>query len=246
MRKQSELEKNFYDEKFMSDAADMINLNLLEQAMNAQSEAPDETWMQQMEALTLQNISKVKRKQTVKHQFRRILSSAAMFVVTLCVLFSCVYFTVDAARDTINNFMLGKANRRASVVYPINVPGKTYSIIPENWHGPVYPNWLPDNYIQSSSGTQLDRYWWLCYHLESDISKTICIYVWDDTFAPNVDIEGYTLIEEPTIQNVHTQIYYDNKWDQTVLIMVKNDLVVRIAGEISDAEIITIAEFLEF
>lgn len=207
MSKQTELEKNFYDEKFMSNAADMINLDLLQQAMAAQSEDIDEAWMKHIAESTLQSISKKNRWQSVRRQIRRTVSSVAMIVVLLSVLFSGLYFTVDAARETINNFMLGKSNRRAIVVYPENVPGKTYSIIPENWRGPVYPTWLPDDYVHSNSGTQLDRYWWLCYHLESDISKMICIYVWDDTLAPNIDFEGYELLQEPTIQNVPTRVF---------------------------------------
>lgn len=242
----NEMERDYYDELFMQDAARLIDAELLEDAIAAQNMDVDAAWLLELQQASMKQLQKKKKKQVYEHRLKRIGRMAATFVIALSLLFSAVYFTVDAARDTLNNFMTGKTNRRATVVYPVNVEGQTYSLIPEGWRGPLYATWLPDGYVHATSGTQSDRHWWLCYSHKDDIFKSVCIYAWDETYKPKIDVESYELVSESAVQGVPATTYYDTKNETYTLIMVKNDLTIQILGTISEAEIFQIAESLEF
>ena len=242
----NKMERDYYDELFMQDAARLIDAELLEDVIAAQNMDVDAQWLLELREASIGQIRKKKKKQVYEYRLKRIGRIAATIVITLSLLCSGVYFTVDAARNTLNNFMTGKTNRRATVVYPVNVESQTYSLIPEGWSGPLYATWLPDGYMHATSGTQSDRHWWLCYSHKDDSSKTVCIYAWDETYKPKIDVESYEVVSELTVQGVPATIYYDAKSEFHTLIMVKNDLTIQIIGTVSQAEIIQIAESLEF
>lgn len=240
-----QMEQDYLDELLMQDAARMIDAQLLEDAKEAQKADVDLDWLRQLEKASVKQIQKKRKKQTLTWRAKKIGRIAAIFVITISLIFSTVYVSVGAAREAINNFFTGKTNRRATVVYPVHVEGQTYSLIPEGWRGPLYATWLPDGYVHANSGTQSDQHWWLCYSHKDDILKSICIYAWDDTYAPHIDIENYKLLNEQIVQDVKAEIYLapDSKH---CLIMVKNDLTIQIIGDVSEEEIIQIAEGLEF
>ncbi len=240
-----QMEQEYLDELLMQDAARLIDMELLEDAKQAQAFDVDLDWLHRLEKASVKQIQKKKRKQPLTLRVKKIGRIAATFIIIVSLIFSTVYVSVGAAREAINNFFTGKTNRRATVVYPVPVEGQTYSLIPEGWRGPLYATWLPDGYMHANSGTQSDQHWWLCYSHKDNILKSICIYAWDDIYTPHIDIENYKLLDELIIQNVKAEIYLasDNKH---CLIMVKNDLVIQIIGDVSEEEIIQIAEFLEF
>lgn len=242
----NQMEQDYYDELFMQDAARLIDTKLLEEAKEAQDFPIDEAWLNGLQAEAEKKIHRKRSQERLRFTLTRIGRIAATFVIIASLLFSGVYLSVDAAREAINNFMTGKTNRRATVVYPVPVEGKTYSLIPEGWRGPLYATWLPDGFHHANSGTQLDRYWWLCYTHEDSFLKTVCIYAWDETYKPTIDVEGYELIGEQVIQDVPAAIYYDQSREYHMLIMVKNDLTIQIVGDVSFSEVVQIAEFLEF
>lgn len=240
-----QMEQDYLDELLMQDAARLIDAQLLEDAKEAQVVDVDSDWLHQLEKASLKQIQKKKRKQALIWRAKKIGRIAAIFVITISLIFSTVYVSVGAAREAINNFFTGKTNRRATVVYPVPVEGQTYSLIPEGWRGPLYATWLPDGYVHATSGTQNDQYWWLCYNHKDDTLKSICIYAWDNSYKHKIDIENYELLNEQIIQDVKAEFYLapDNKH---CLIMVKNDLTVQIIGDVDMGEIIQIAECLEF
>lgn len=240
-----QMEQEYLDELLMQDAARLIDMELLEDAKQAQAADVDSDWLRRLENTSVKQIQKKRRKQTLTWRARKIGRIAAIFVITISLIFSTVYVSVGAAREAINNFFTGKTNRRATVVYPVPVEGQTYSLIPEGWRGPLYATWMPDGYMHANSGTQSDQHWWLCYSHKDNILKSICIYAWDNTFKPKIDVENYELLNEQMIQDVKAEIYLapDNSYS---LVMAKNDLVIQIIGDISEEEIIQIAECLEF
>lgn len=240
-----QMEQDYLDELLMQDAARLIDAELLEDAKEAQTVDVDSDWLHKLEKSSVEQIQRKKRKQTLTWRVKKIGRIAAILVITISLIFSTVYVSVGAAREAINNFFTGKTNRRATVVYPVHVEGQTYSLIPEGWRGPLYATWMPDGYVMATSGTQQDKHWWLCYSHKDSILKTVCIYAWDDTYTPHIDIENYELLNEQMIQDVKAEIYLapDSKH---CLIMVKNDLTIQIIGDVSKGEIIQIAEFLEF
>lgn len=240
------MERDYLDEQFMREAAKLMDAELLEELKEAREMDVDGDWLKQLEMSSVKQIQKKRRTQKIAWRLRKIGRIAAAIVIAICVAFSTIYVSVDAAREAINNFFTGKTNRRATVVYPENVEGEIYSIIPENWRGPLYATWLPDGYMQANSGTHADRYWWLCYSHKDNILDTICIYAWDETYTPSIDIEEYEIVSEGMVQGVPATVYLDAKRDYHTLIMVKNNLTVQISGTISKEDIIQIAESLEF
>lgn len=242
----NEMEQDYYDELFMQDAARMIDAALLEDAKAAQKIDVDSQWLKELQTSSVIQIQQKKKKQRFLYGAKRVGRIAAAFLIVTSLLFSTVLITVEAAREALNNFMLGKTNRRATVVYPVNVEGEIYSIIPENWRGPLYATWLPDGYMHANSGTQSDKHWWLCYSHKDSILKTICIYAWDESYKPTIDVEGYDFVDEVTIQGVPATVYTAPKHGLYALIMVKNNLTIHILGTVNKEEVMQIAEFLEF
>ncbi len=240
-----QMEQEYLDELLMQDAARLIDMELLEDAKQAQAADVDSDWLRQLEKASVKQIQQRKRKQALTRRARKIGRAAAVFVIIVSLAFSTVYVSVGAAREAINNFFTGKTNRRATVVYPVPVEGQTYGLIPEGWRGPLYATWLPDGYVQVTSGTQLDQYWWLCYNHKDNTSQSICIYAWNNVYKPKIDIEGYEIVSEQTIQDVPATVYLATN-NRYCLIMVKNDLTIQIIGDVSKGEIIQIAEGLEF
>ena len=241
-----QMEQDYYDELFMQDAAKIIDAELLDDLKASQELEIDEKWLQDLKQHTTKRLGFKKNSRRVIHWTKRIGRIAAIFFLTVCILFSGIYMTVDAARETINNFLLGKSNRRNATVFPTYFDAEAYPLIPLGWTGPICPTWVPDDYRLSSSGTQLDRYWWLIYNRKENISHSICIYIWDSTYQPNIDIESYEIVYENSIQGVPATVYHDTKNDYYTLIMVKNDCTIQIVGSISYANIIEIAEKFVF
>ena len=241
-----QMEQDYYDELFMQDTAKIIDTELLEDLKASQELEIDEKWLQDLKQHTTKRLGFKKNSRRVIHWTKRIGRIAAIFFLTVCILFSGIYMTVDAARETINNFLLGKSNRRNATVFPTYFDAEAYPLIPLGWTGPICPTWVPDDYRLSSSGTQLDQYWWLIYNRKEDISHSICIYIWDNSYKPNIDIESYNIVSENTVQGVPVSVYQDPKHDYYSLIMVKNDFTIQLVGSISYANIVEIAEKILF
>lgn len=240
------MEQDYYDELFMQDAARMIDAELLEDLKASQELEIDEKWLQDLEQRTSKRLRFKTISRRVIRSTRRIGRIAAIFFLIICILFGGIYMTVDAARETINNFLLGKSNRRNATVFPTYFDAEAYPLIPIDWTGPICPTWMPDEYLLFSSGTKLDRYWWLIYNRKENISHSICIYIWDSTYKPYINIESYELVADNSVQEVPATIYHDTKNAIYSLIMVKNDFTIQIVGSISYADIVEIAEKIIF
>lgn len=235
------MEQEYYDKLFMQNAAKLIDSELLDELDASQKQTIDAQWLN---SITQQSIQSVKRKQKRLKMYSAVLRlgrTVAILVLTVAVLFGSVYLTVDAARESINNFFLGNRNERSVMILPGQLNGENSDLIPADWNCPIYPNWIPEGYSLSSSGEQLNQYWWLVYRPEGT-AKSICIFIWDNSYVPSIDIENYTITTECLIQNVPATVYFDPKNDFHSLIMVKDNFTIQLIGSIGKGDIIEIAE----
>lgn len=239
------MEQGYYDELFMRNAAELIDSKLLEDLDVSQNQPIDEQWL---DSITQQSIQSVKRKQKRLRMRSAVLQlgrTVAILVLTVAVLFGSVYLTVDAARESINNFFLGNRNERNAIIRPGQLNSGDSDLIPTDWSCPISPSWIPKGYILSSSGEQLNRYWWLIYR-PYDITKSICVYIWDNSYSPSIDVEDYKEIIDFPVQDVSATVYFDSKNNYYTLVMVKDSFTVQIAGTSNMGDIMEIAEKLMF
>lgn len=241
-----QMEQDYYDELFMQDAAKMVDAGLLDDLKASQDLEVDEKWLQNLKRNTTKRLGFKKVFWRTIRCTKRIGRIAAIFFLTVCIVFGSIYMTVDAARETINNFLLGKANHKNAIISPAFLDEEAYALIPLDWTGPVYATWMPDGYKLASSGTQSDQYWWLVYNVKENIMQSICIYIWDNNYKPIIDVESYEIVSESTILEVPATVFHDTKHDVYTLIMIKNNLTIQIIGTINHANIVEIAEKLVF
>lgn len=237
-----QMEQDYYDELFMQDTAKIVDAALLEDLKASQELEIDEKWLQNLKQNTTKRLGFRKVFWQAVRCTKRIGRVAAIFFLTVCIVFGSIYMTVDAARETINNFLLGKANHSTAIVFPASLDEEAYALIPLDWTGPVYATWMPDGYKLASSGTQSDQYWWLVYNNKENIMQSICIYIWDNNYKPIIDVESYELVAENTIHGVPAAVYQDPKHDFHSLIMTKNDYTIQIIGTTNYSNIVEIAE----
>ena len=150
------MEQDYYDELFMQDAARMIDAELLEDLKASQELEIDEKWLEALKQRTTKRLGFKKISHRVIRCTSRIGRIAAIFFLIVCILFGGIYMTVDAARETINNFLLGRVNRKNAVVLPDLLNTEAYPMIPVDWTCSVYPSWVPDGYSLVASGNQLE------------------------------------------------------------------------------------------
>ena len=240
------MEQEYYDERFLQEAAKLVDSNLQEELNASQSIDVDKVWLQNVRNQTQKSIAKKQHRRNVLVALRRIGRCAAIFLLSVCLLFGGVYVTVDAAREKINNYFFGNRNSRNAIVLPVYWNTEDFVLIPIDWTSPIYPTWIPEEYSLAASGTQLDRYWWLVYNPPESILHSICIYIWDNTYKPAIDMESYEVVDNYTIQGVPATVFHDPKNGLHSLIMVKNDYTIQIAGGVAYTDILQIAESMEF
>ena len=113
------MEQGYYDERFLQEAARQVDSNLLEELNASQSMDVDEAWLQNVRNQTQKSIAKKQHRRNVLVALRRIGRCAAIFLLSVCLLFGGVYVTVDAAREKINNYFFGNRNSRNAIVLPV-------------------------------------------------------------------------------------------------------------------------------
>lgn len=240
------MERDFYDEQFMQDAARLVGAELLDDLYASQDMDVNEAWLQNVQRHAVKTVKAKKNGRRALLAVRRTGRMVAILLLTVCLLFGGVYVTVDAAREKINNYFFGSLNSRNAIVLPAYMNAEDYVLIPYGWTCPIYPTWIPEEFSLISSGGELDRYWSLTYNQPENVLRSLCIYIWRSSYKPSVDAESYDVISENTIQGVPTTVFYDSKNDLHALIMTKNDYMVQIIGNISYTDIVQIAGEFQF
>lgn len=242
--KPDDFRKYAAEEEFFRLAAMEIESEQNEEFLEAQRlPDPSPEVLQRMQAnlqMTMRRTRKRKRRHTIFLHLGRFTACAA---VVCCILISGVYFNVDAARNSINNFVLELFDDHA-VVRTSPTQTSTGALLPIDWRGPFEPTWIPSRF-NSVQAINLDLNWILKYSNES-ATQSIAIYIWTGAYAPTVDIEGTTLLEQDKINGFPVSLYTKESKSSCILLWTRDDYVVMISGSLSSEEAKKIAENLVF
>lgn len=243
--KPDDLRRQAAEEEFFRLAAMEIESEQNEEFLEAQSlPDPAPEVLQRMQTRlqkTMRKTQKRRRHHTILLYMGRLTACAA---IVCCVLISGTYFGVDAARNSINNFVLEMFDTHASIKTGESEPFGGASL-PVDWQGPFRINWVPPQFT-SIQTFLFDYSWQLQYSDEENPGKGMTICVWDAASSPNIDIEDSSIIEEIEIQDAVATIYSKSDKDTYNLLWAKDNYVVVISGQISLNEIIKVAQNISF
>ena len=243
-----DMELAYYDERFMQDAARLVDSGLLEQWEAAQSMQVDEVWLQNVANSTKKLLkAHIARRETLS-AIKKAGRSAAITALTAGLLLGGIYGTVEAAREPITTFFLTNRNPSNAILVPSNISKAYQSLVPEDWSCPVFPTWIPDGYQLEDSNDTGSWDWRLRYAPADGGTDGIYITVMDANLLGTmvVNTEGFEDISEPTIQGVSAKVVLDTRHNAYMLSMVKDEYLVEISANTSLADIIQIAELLHF
>lgn len=243
-----DMELAYYDERFLQDAARLVDSGLLEQWEAAQTMQVDEVWLQNVANSTNKLLkAHIARRKTLS-AMKKAGRSAAITALTAGLLLGGIYGTVEAAREPITTFFLTNRNPSNAILVPSNISKADQSLIPEDWSCPVFPTWIPDGYQLEDSNDTGSWDWRLRYAPADGGTDGIYITVMDANLLGTmlVNTEGFEDISEPTIQGVSAKVVLDTRHNAYMLSMVKDEYLVEISANTSLADIIQIAELLHF
>lgn len=204
---------------------------------------PDPEVLQGIQASLLETMRKSKKKRRNRKIFLQLGRLTACAAALCCLLITGVYFGVDAARLSINNFVMELFDGHATIRTDTS-EAQGGAPLPTDWTGPFSVNWVPSRFINVRM-EDLQEYWSLIY--SSDIeSENLSIYVWDAIYAPNVNTEGMNLISQENIQGSPASTYSDSTGNISTLVWAKADYIIQIGGTISPKEAKKIAENFSF
>lgn len=243
-----DMELAYYDERFLQDAARLVDSGLLEQWEAAQTMQVDEVWLQNMANSTNKLLkAHIARRETLS-AMKKAGRSAAITALTAGLLLGGIYGTVEAAREPITTFFLTNRNPSNAILVPSNIPKADQYLVPEDWSCPVFPTWIPDGYQLEDSNDTGNWDWRLRYAPADGGTDGIYITIMDANYSGTmvVNTEGLEDISEPTIQGVSAKVVLDTRHNAYMLSMVKDEYLVEISANTSLADIIQIAELLHF
>lgn len=243
-----DMELAYYDERFLQDAARLVDSGLLEQWEAAQSMQVDEVWLQNMASSTKKLLkAHIARRETLS-AMKKAGRSAAITALTAGLLLGGIYGTVEAAREPITTFFLTNRNPSNAILIPSNIPKADQYLVPEDWSCPVFPTWIPDGYQLEDSNDTGNWDWRLRYAPADGGTDGIYITIMDANYLGTmvVNTEGLEDISESTIQGVSAKVVLDTRHNAYMLSMVKDEYLVEISANTSLADIIQIAELLHF
>ena len=243
-----DMELAYYDERFLQDAARLVDSGLLEQWEAAQTMQVDEVWLQNVANSTKRLLkAHIARRETLS-AMKKAGRSAAITALTAGLLLGGIYGTVEAAREPITTFFLTNRNPSNAILVPSNISKAYQSLVPEDWSCPVFPTWIPDGYQLEDSNDTGSWDWRLRYAPADGGTDGIYITVMDANLLGTmlVNTEGFEDISEPTIQGVSAKVVLDTRHNAYMLSMVKDEYLVEISANTSLADIIQIAELLHF
>ena len=239
-----DLRRQAAEDEFFRLAAMEIESEQNEAFLEAQSlpDPPPEV-LQRMQANLQQTMRKTKQRKRCHIIFMYLGRLTACAAIVCCVLISGTYLSVDAARDSINNFVLELFDDH-SIVKTEKSEFDSGTALPANWQEPFYITWVPTRFINVQI-YKVDSVWTLFFFFLSE-DDTLSIYVWDFYHSPNINTENMTLTSEENIQEAPAKIYMSEDGNTCMLIWTKENYIVQILGVISSEEAIKIAESFVF
>ena len=243
-----DMELAYYDERFLQDAARLVDSGLLEQWEAAQTMQVDEVWLQNVASSTKKLLKAHFARRETLSAMKKAGRSAAITALTAGLLLGGIYGTVEAAREPITTFFLTNRNPSNAILVPSNIPKADQYLVPEDWSCPVFPTWIPDGYQLEDSNDTGNWDWRLRYAPADGGTDGIYITIMDANYLGTmvVNTEGLEDISESTIQGVSAKVVLDTRHNAYMLSMVKDEYLVEISANTSLADIIQIAELLHF
>lgn len=242
--KPDDLRRQAAEEEFFRLAALEIESEQNEEFLEAQSlPDPSPEVLQRMQAnlqQTMRKTQKRKRRRTIFLNLKRFSACAA---IVFCVLVSGTYFSVDAARNSINNFVLELFDDHA-VIRTDNSRNDMGALLPTTWNGPFVVTWIPPRFTNVST-INLQSYWSLVYNTDSS-DKSFSIYVWDSSSTPNINTEDFRLISQEEIQNTSSNIYVSTDGKTHMLLWAISNYTVQLGGDVTYEEILKVAKNMIF
>ena len=204
---------------------------------------PDPEVLQGIQAKLLETMRKSKKKQRNRKIFFQLGRLTACAAALCCLLITGVYFGVDAARLSINNFVMELFDSH-SIVWTTAAQAQTGASLPTDWDGPFSVTWVPTRFTNVQA-KDFQTFWNIIYSSSVE-GEDLFVYVWNSTYAPSVNTEDMILVSQEDIQDSPASIYSDATGSICTLIWVKSDYVIQIGGTISPDEAKKIAENFNF
>ncbi len=239
-----ELLRQQNEEDFFREAGKLIAEEEMEKLLDLQNapEIPPDL-AKQFHKESQELISGSFKKKSHHIVFRRATQVAAAVMIGIGISSTALYVTVDAARNSINNFFLEQFDDHA-VVKPDDGNIGSNRTVPEGWNGPATPGWIPERYTNVVDSVS-DGVYGLFYSgsQESDI---LLIHLASGKLELNIDTEDMLYCSEVSVQGVSGKIYSKFEENQYALFFVKNDISVLIRGNASVDEIVKVADQIIF
>lgn len=182
-----------------------------------------------------------------RHRAKRWFNGASRLVACLALASvlttGVLYVTVDAARNTINNFFL-ELHDGYAILHGDEELNGSRAPLPENWAGQFTPYWVPDKF-SNVTGTEMEFTSSLVYTTDNS-AEMLLITAWSAEESPSIDREDMVFRRAILVQGVEASLYIKTETDQLYLDFAKNDYVVQICGDVTEQEIVKVAENLDF
>lgn len=244
-----ELKRQQNEDNFFRLAGQMISEEELAEFEKSQQEAPElpPELAAKFHKQNRELIERSFKKKKYRLIFRRMAQAAAALMICVGASGTALYVTVDAARDSINNFFLEQFEDHA-VVKPDNgtddLDENSGCAVPDDWEGPVTPGWVPERYTDVEKIEAEGTYG--LFYSSSQKKDYLIIYIISEKSELNIDIEDMELYAETTVQNVPAKIYIKKDNTQLSILFTKNNLTIRIRGNLTESEAKEIAENMIF
>lgn len=174
-----------------------------------------------------------------KKLFQRVRRSVACLALASVLTTGVLYITVDAARNTINNFFLELHDGYAILHSDEELDG-IRAPLPEDWTGPVTPQWVPKRFTQVTS-TEMRHNSQLIY-TAPDSTDILTISFWNEYTSPQIDYDELLLKRALKIRDVDAYLYVKAESKILGLSFTVNEMTIYIYGNVSENEIIKVAE----
>ena len=244
-----ELKRQQNEDNFFRMAGQMISEEELAEFEKSQQEAPEmppelaAKFHKQNQELIEHSFKKKKHRLI----FRRLAQAAAALMICVGASGTALSVTVDAARDSINNCFLEQFEDHA-VVKPDDgtddLDESSGCAVPDDWDGPVTPGWVPERYTDVEESVSEEVYG--LFYSSSEKNDYLIIHIVSEKSDFSIDTENMILYSETTVQEVPARIYVKKDDGQISIVFTKNNLTIRIRGNITENEAKKIAENVKF
>lgn len=186
-------------------------------------------------------LARAERQYKLKRGFHLLSRIVACLALASVLTTGVLYVTVDAARNSINNFFL-ELHDGYAILHGNEELDAAVVPLPEDWTGPVTPKWVPGRFT-NVSGSEMQYSSSLVYTTTNN-AEMILIAVWNAEESPMIDNEDMYLNRTLIIQGASASLYTKAETSQLFLTFTINDFTIQICGNLSTQEIIEIAENL--